>query len=522
MFFGVWNIRGLGLPLKQAEIMHFVRTNNLSCMGILETKISPVAFPTVSVTLIPGWRWCSNYIHSHRGRVWVGWNPNNVSFDTSDCSAQAIHGRLMCLNNGVSFNLSVIYAEHSFVLRRPLWNDLMRRSLLLSDSPWIIAGDFNAIRDASDRADSSNYWIPSFNDFGECLDEAGLDDMRYVGNRFTWATSSGSNRKLRKIDRVLINSAWNSVFSFSEASFLPQGVSDHCPMVVRIMPTPNTRKPFKFFNFWMSHPSFFDMVSQVWNSDFTGTSMYSLCCKLRALKCRLKHLNKMAYADISMRTDEARAQLSLAQEAIHLDPFNQILADTEKEKLRVFSDLRLQEESFYRQKSRVRWLKEGDLNTKFFHQSVKQSHLRNIIISIHDGDRLVSHPPEVHQLFLSHFQDLLAVSPPTSVPLVAEIQDKLSRTLNDIQIQELSRPVSDEEIRSTLFSLASGKSPSPDGFNVDFFKRTWEIIGPSVLLAIRDFFINGHLLKEINATILTLIPKVPNASTVNDFRPIAC
>ncbi|XP_039169344.1 uncharacterized protein LOC104431430 [Eucalyptus grandis] len=377
-------------------------------------------------------------------------------------ATQAIHGGLLCLNSGSSFNLFVIYAEHSFVLRRPLWNELMRLSLVLSNSPWIIAGDFNAIRDASDRADSSNYWIPSFNDFGECLAEAGLEDLRYVGNRFTWATSSGLNRRLRKIDRVLINSAWNSMFSFSEASFLAQGVSDHCPMVVRIMPVPNTRKPFKFFNFWMSHPSFFDMVLHTWNSEFPGTSMYSLCCKLRALKCRLKHLNRMAYADITMRTDEARAQLSLAQEAIQLDPFNRgPRRIREKEKLQIFFDLRLQEESFYRQKSRVRWLKEGDLNTKFFHQSVKQSHLRNRIISIHDGERLVSHPPEVHQLFISHFQDLLAASPPSAVPLVAEIQEKLMHTLNDIQIQELSHPVSDEEIRSTLFSLASGKSPGP-------------------------------------------------------------
>lgn len=334
----------------------------------------------------------------------MGWNPETASFALSACSSQAIHGRLVCLNSGISFTLTVVYAEHSFVLRRPLWTDLIQSSLQVVDSPWIIAGDFNAIRSASDRADSSNYWIPAFNDFGDCLNQAGLDDLRYVGNRFTWSASSGPTRKQRKIDRVLTNSTWNSIFSFSEASFLPPRVSDHSPMIIRILPIPNTGKPFKFFNFWFTHPSFFDLVTQVWDSPFSGKPMYILCCKLRALKCRLKLLNKVAYADISAKTAEARRLLSLAQDAIQLDPLNQELANAEKEHLRVFSELRLQEESFFRQKSRVCWLKEGDLNTKYFHHSVKRSHLRNRILSIYNGDNLVSEPTEVQQLFVSHFQ----------------------------------------------------------------------------------------------------------------------
>lgn len=263
-------------------------------------------------------------------------------------------------------------------------------------------------------------------------------------------------------------------------------------------------------------------MTQVWDSPFSGKPMYILCCKLRALKCRLKLLNKVAYADILAKIAEARRLLSLAQDAIQLDPLNQELANVEKEHLRVFFELRLQEESFFRQKSRVRWLKEGDLNTKYFHHSVKRSHLRNRILSIYNGDNLVSEPAKVQQLFVYHFQALLAASPPSYVPTIEEIRENLNHTLDDDQIQTLSQPVSDKEIQYTLFSLASGKAPGPDGFNVDFFKRSWQIVGPSVLLAVRDFFAIGHLLKEINATILTLVPKIPNASSVNDFRPIVC
>lgn len=84
------------------------------------------------------------------------------------------------------------------------------------------------------------------------------------------------------------------------------------------------------------------------------------------------------------------------------------------------------------------------------------------------------------------------------------------------------RPILNLKIQHTMFSLASGKAPGPDGFCVDFFKYTWDIVGPSVILAVKDFFCSSELLREINNTIIALVPKHPNATAVNDYRFIAC
>ena len=78
------------------------------------------------------------------------------------------------------------------------------------------------------------------------------------------------------------------------------------------------------------------------------------------------------------------------------------------------------------------------------------------------------------------------------------------------------------EIKDTVFSLHSNKAPGPDGFNAHFFKETWTFTGPLVVQAIQEFFTSGEILTESNATIIALIPKVPNPSTVGDFRPISC
>ncbi|KAF8041857.1 hypothetical protein BT93_A0449 [Corymbia citriodora subsp. variegata] len=227
-----------------------------------------------------------------KGHIWIGWNPYLVEFTSVFISSQIIHGSLKLLHTGSILYCTTVYGEHTYVARRPLWNDLIRLSSNLSKNPWIVAGDFNAIRDSSDRLGGSDLWLPSFDEFNECICQAELDDLQYVGMRYTWSTSSGTQRKQRKIDRVLVNSKWSLEHSYSEAVFLPPRISDHSPMLVRVLASWPQRRPFKFFNFWMSHPEFNTMVSQVWESQTIGNPMFKLYSRLKILKCRLKSLNK--------------------------------------------------------------------------------------------------------------------------------------------------------------------------------------------------------------------------------------
>jgi hypothetical protein len=78
------------------------------------------------------------------------------------------------------------------------------------------------------------------------------------------------------------------------------------------------------------------------------------------------------------------------------------------------------------------------------------------------------------------------------------------------------------EVKNTIFSMKPNKAPGPDGYTADFYQSSWHIVGDDVVSAVQNLFVTGRLLKEVNATILTLIPKKPNASVMGDFRPIAC
>ena len=84
----------------------------------------------------------------------------------------------------------------------------------------------------------------------------------------------------------------------------------------------------------------------------------------------------------------------------------------------------------------------------------------------------------------------------------------------------LQKEVTEAEIKATMFSLGNEKAPGPDGFTAYFFKKSWSIIGRDVCHAVKSFFQSGSLLKEVNSTIITLVPKVQNPSKVAEFKPI--
>jgi hypothetical protein len=95
---------------------------------------------------------------------------------------------------------------------------------------------------------------------------------------------------------------------------------------------------------------------------------------------------------------------------------------------------------------------------------------------------------------------------------------KLSSTQQHVLAQDTTR----EEIKHAMFSLKNNKVPGPDGFNAGFFKRMWHIVEEDVINVVSSFFQTRRMLKEMNATSISLVPKVVNPTRLTDFHPISC
>ncbi|GFP94737.1 transposon tx1 uncharacterized 149 kDa protein, partial [Phtheirospermum japonicum] len=95
-------------------------------------------------------------------------------------------------------------------------------------------------------------------------------------------------------------------------------------------------------------------------------------------------------------------------------------------------------------------------------------------------------------------------------------------TISPEQSECLVNSVSGDEIKAALFSIGEEKSPGPDGYTSNFFKKAWQTVDEQFCKAVHEFFESGRLLKQINHTILAMIPKSDRPSSVGDYCPIAC
>jgi hypothetical protein len=69
--------------------------------------------------------------------------------------------------------------------------------------------------------------------------------------------------------------------------------------------------------------------------------------------------------------------------------------------------------------------------------------------------------------------------------------------------------------------MKSDTAPGPDGFPLMFFKQCWPLVKNGVLYILNDFMLGRIDIVRLNFGILSLIPKVPGADQITQFRPIA-
>ncbi|GFY87986.1 hypothetical protein Acr_05g0016250 [Actinidia rufa] len=383
----------------------------------------------------------------------------------------------------------------------------------------MLLGDFNNVLSNDEKANGLPVTSYETRDFRNCCYDTGISDMRSSEVFLTWS----NNSVWSKLDRAMVNKKWVHEGFTAQASFdFPEKYSDHSPCTVTLFEV-NERgvSPFKFFNMWANHDKFLEIVSNSWGMQLRGTAMYKLCRKLKAAKDPLRDLNKKHFSHIAARTEAAEEDLIQAQQQLHDSPRDYNLQIKVPELRAKVLKLTKAELSFCTQLAKAKFLKNADKGTKFFHDLIKSNRSKNHIASIllEDGSRTTS-SNQVNEDFVQYYKGLLG-SKENCSSLNKEIVLK-GKLLGAEQADSLLREVTDEEIKSALFDIGEKKAPGPDGYTSCFYKKAWDVIGRDFMEAVKEFFSSGHILKQINHSVLALIPKTKDANRVEDFRPIAC
>lgn len=177
-----------------------------------------------------------------------------------------------------------------------------------------------------------------------------------------------------------------------------------------------------------------------------------------------------------------------------------------------------------KQKSKLHWLKVGDGNNKVFYKAAMVRELRNVIKEIKrsDGTTVITQE-EIKKEAEHFFQNFLDYKPAHYQGITSgELHCLLSYRCSPTEGEKLVRVVTEEEIKSIMFSMPRDKAPGPDGYTVEFLKEAWPIVGKDFVVAIQSFFIYGFIPKGVNTTILAIIPKKKNATEMKDYPLTSC
>lgn len=223
------------------------------------------------------------------------------------------------------------------------------------DIPWVLLGDFNDISSNNEKFGGLPACQTKINCFNKFLKDSNLIYLGFEGPRFTWPNGRDHHVLVRtRIDRVHANKHWLTLLPNSKVFHLPRVKSDHCPILLKTNTHQHSNnKPFRLELFWINHPSFFNIVSNFWN-----TNNYCLDTIINDLKNIIIKWSKLTFENIHYKKKTLLKRLLGIKKSLSTSINPQLL----------LLEKQLQhEEQLWFSKSRINWLTLGDRNTYFFH-----------------------------------------------------------------------------------------------------------------------------------------------------------
>ncbi|KAF2301233.1 hypothetical protein GH714_021041 [Hevea brasiliensis] len=262
--------------------------------------------------------------------------------------------------------------------RRASWA-LLRELASQYSYPWVCCGDFNAILTQDEKRGGNFYPTYLVQDFRDAVLQAGLSDVNMNGYKYTWDNARDDDDWVEaKLDRFLANDDWKQRFALSKAAVLDYSSSDHLPILlqVRIFLPRHSPRLFRFENTWGAEWCR-EIVEEIWSDPSLG----SVLEKLQFCSVRLGEWGDNLRKLYKQEIDDCKRVMGLLRgkrDAHSRESFRMAKSK--------FLDLLRRKESYWRQRAKEFWLKEGDQNTKFFHRKATIRQRKNRIDRLKDDN----------------------------------------------------------------------------------------------------------------------------------------
>eukprot|EP00253_Pinus_taeda_P004450 PITA_04450 len=220
-----------------------------SILFLQETKCSSTILEKIAVKAWPGGLVTAVDAQGASGGLAIPWDVRAIQLNNIQANKSFIQA---------TFHLSELNTDRPYPL-------------------WISGGDYNMTANMEEkqggrsRANSDGNLLKNF------IHNNWLVDVPTSNGLFTWTNKrEGSQQIASHLDRFLISDNATHLGGEFTASILPISGSDHWPIELQwTRPGNNLKRPFRFEEFWLTHPNFEELVRSTWlNFNPTeGTSM---------------------------------------------------------------------------------------------------------------------------------------------------------------------------------------------------------------------------------------------------------
>ncbi|KAJ8426825.1 hypothetical protein Cgig2_022606 [Carnegiea gigantea] len=245
-----------------------------------------------------------------------------------------------------------------------------------------------------------------------------VQDISWSGSDYSW-----TNKTIRsRIDRAFCNAYWWETFDYTHNKYLVNALSDH---TVQFLHFPTSIKPkpsFQYCDIWSRHENFWPTINSVAPITGTSPSLQQIGSLLAQIRAKLRLFNRDHFADLRSQQGKARITMETVQQALQTDPRNEHLLQKEKEARDRYIAILSSSLCLMQQKSKMEWITQGDLSTRFFFAKVKQRKLSTYIYAIKDDHgKQVEGFEEIRAIMMNFYKGLLGEHPTCRSSLKQEI-----------------------------------------------------------------------------------------------------
>jgi predicted DNA-binding protein len=305
--------------------------------------------------------------------------------------------------------------------RRQAW-DMLRDLRNMSPLLWCIIGDFNDLLSQEDKLGQHQHpnWLCS--GFRDAVNDCDLIDIQLEGHRFTWIKSRGASHVIEeRLDRAMASSDWLALYPEVKLTNLLASHSDHSPILLITDSVGRTKYSysFKFENLWLKEEDIGEVVELGWCKEASTevTDRVEACAdELQRWGRRKSTRFKEEVEACTEEMENLRGRLD--------EPSVRRYRELQNNHARLL----VQEEAYWRQRAKMHWLKDGDLNTKFFHMSANaRRKVKKVVKLVNEENIVVTSQDVLCQVAKNYFDSLFKASDGIHDPVLSIIQREYQR-----------------------------------------------------------------------------------------------